>query len=105
MFSFAETNQLQLKKNLLSGYVEKNLLYFSFFKLIYFFLNLGSKWITNKWIRWYTQALTFPCDIDRRSRKRLKPLANNIHSFLPHGRTNLLPFDKLLAREVRRLKN
>jgi len=57
----------------------------------------GSKWITNKWIRWYHQALTYPCDVNPTS-ERLKKLANNVNSFLPHGRANLMPLDKLLLR-------
>ena len=69
------------------------------------FIIIGSKWITNKWIRWYHQALTFPCDtsytpgIDKGIGKyaRLKPLSNDLESFLPNGRANLQPLKKKLA--------
>ncbi len=37
---------------------------------------VGSKWITNKWIRSRAQFRHFPCDVTR-SRRRLKPLSNN----------------------------
>ncbi len=36
----------------------------------------GSKWITNKWIRWYYQCLRIPCSIDYPGFKRLPPLTN-----------------------------
>ena len=60
----------------------------------------GSKWITNKWIRWYHQALTFPCDTEKISNARLRPLANDISAFLPHGRANLQPLHILTARKL-----
>lgn len=43
----------------------------------------GSKWITNKWLRWYPQSLNFPCTLELEP-TRLEPLTNNICSFLPH---------------------
>ncbi len=37
----------------------------------------GSKWITNKWIRWYYQGLRIPCNTGIPTHERLPPLTND----------------------------
>ena len=49
----------------------------------------GSKWITNKWIRWYHQMANYPCTVNVFDETRLQPYSNDIKSFLPHGRSLL----------------
>lgn len=45
----------------------------------------GSKWITNKWIRWYPQALVMPCPTTKADFwARPKPLMNDISSLFLH---------------------
>ena len=44
----------------------------------------GSKWITNKWIHWYNQDLTLPCNLSGDS-ERLAPLSNDKCSFLKNN--------------------
>ena len=47
----------------------------------------GSKWITNKWIRWYPQVLNFPCDAEGVASNA--PLSNKLTEFLTNGSAKL----------------
>ena len=75
----------------IKGSMKNSFIYFSCFYSNTFQFS-GSKWITNKWIRYLPQVLNFPSTTTHEySLERLAPLSNDLCSFLPDCKANLDP--------------